>query len=594
MERDERIESALITYYMPPEPGPGVIEQQQLTDLLQKLPGLTFGQQATTLMNQLSEHHPDVILSKRDHAILTFVDDAINKLLSTTDLDYKVESLIRCHAAFLARTAIGSGPVAITKPDAEIKLLDLLLRRYVGWSEDLGILGNEFMSHIEDEIISLANGRTSSVQCLHELQTDLNANDRAFKKMEERLNQIEVTNLLQHKAQTNAANLLNQTMAGQKLPMFTIFLLQGAWYEFLQETIIQCGTDGAEWKKASKLTEALIWSLQARKNSEQRSKVMNNLPDKILSFCREISPDSTTIEDVLLDIRSEYESIQNGNPSEPCDFQTLSPNTDASIVIPPDDDPVEPTVSALGVDEWYLYQDKDQPEDRVARLKLIMNDEQAQSLLFTNHCRYKTLRMGYRQMATNLASGTIKPLSITDTASTIIKKHFQQIFHEIAEQTRAEKAATEKAQRAKLVLIHRKTRKAARDKALAKQKDIAKHKKKRSTALRRKSLQKMKSARESVARLQVEAWVNLPLVAGKLTACKLVAIMPGGDKYIFADRAGAKVAEYTARQLSSLLVSENSEIIETGDEFDKNLSSIIIGQRHNRTLGIDELTGDGP
>ena len=590
MERERRIESALIAYYMPPEPGSGEIERERLIDLLQKLPRLTFGQQATSLMNQLAEHHSDVILSKRDHAILTFVDDIIYKLLSTTDLDYKVESLIRCLAAFLARTAIESGPSAITKPDAEVELLDLLLRRYIGWSEDLGLLGDEFMYQIDDEVDSLANGRTSSKQCLHHLQTELAANDRAFKKMEERLSQTEVTSLLQHKAQTNAANLLNRTMAGQKLPMFSIFMLQGAWYEFLQETVIQRGTDGVEWKKANNLTEALIWSLQARKSSEQRNKVMSNLPDKISTFCREISPDSTTMEDVLLDIRSEYESIQSGNPSEPCDFQTLTPTTDANIELPSDYTPADPTISALAVDKWYLYQD----QDRVARLKLIMNDEQAQSLLFTNHCRYKTLRLGYGQMAAYLESGTIKPLSINDTASTMIKRHFQQIFQVISEQSRAEKAATEHVHRAKLVLLHRKARKAVRDKTLAKQKDIAKHKKKRSTALRRKSLQKMKSARDSVARLQVEAWVDLPLVSGKLTTCKLVAIIPGGDKYIFADRSGAKVAEYTARQLSSLLVSENSEIIETGDEFDKNLSSIIIGQRHNRTLGIAELTGDVP
>jgi hypothetical protein len=216
MEREQRIESALITYYMPPEPGSGEIERQPLIDLLQKLPGLTFGQQATSLMNQLGEHHSDVILSKRDHAILTFVDDTIYKLLSATDLDYKVESLIRCHAAFLARRAIDLGPIAITKPDAEVELLDLLLRRYIGWSEDLGILGDEFMYQIDDKIDSLANGRTSSKQCLQHLQTELAENDRAFKKMEARLSQIEVKSLLQHKAQSNAANLLNRRMAGQR------------------------------------------------------------------------------------------------------------------------------------------------------------------------------------------------------------------------------------------------------------------------------------------------------------------------------------------------------------------------------------------
>jgi len=590
--RGGRIESALINYYMPPAPVAEVISRQQLIDVLRELPVMTFGHQAATLMNQIRQHHADLVLSNRDYAILSFVDDTVNNLLSSTDLDYKIESLIRFHTPFVAIAAIESGPAAITKHDANVQLLDLLLRQYVGWSEDLGILGDEFLARTEGRMHSLANGKMNTEECLRQLQSDLSKHDRAFSKLEQRLIQAQRTRLQRREAETHAAAILNREMARQKLPIFIIFLLQGAWYEFLKDIIIQHGIEGVEWKKATILTKALIWSLKPRKNRDKHIKIMDNLPDRLLTFSRKTNTDSALMEDMLLDIRSEYKLILDGNPSEAFDFKILSPATHTSFATPSSDKAADKTIAALDVGKWFLYHDRNEPEDRIARLKLILNSQHAQSLLFTNHNRHKDLELGYGQMTTYLANGTIKPLSIASTASTIIKKHFHQILHKLSEQASKEKMATETTQREELVLLHQKARQLLHDKALAKQKDIAKLKRQRSTALRRKSLQKMRSAQASVAGLRVEAWVKLPLIAGTLTPCKLVAIMPGEDKYIFANRAGVKVADYTARQLSNLLVSENSEILETGDEFEQVLSNIIMEQRHNRTLGVSELTGE--
>lgn len=110
--------------------------------------------------------------------------------------------------------------------------------------------------------------------------------------------------------------------------------------------------------------------------------------------------------------------------------------------------------------------------------------------------------------------------------------------------------------------------------------------------MRRKTLQKRTSAVKAVAQLHPDAWVKLLLMVGTLTPCKLVAVMPGGERYIFANRAGIKVAEYSARQLSNLLITENSEILDTGDEFDRVLSNIIIGLRHSKTQSFDTLSGE--
>ena len=78
---------------------------------------------------------------------------------------------------------------------------------------------------------------------------------------------------------------------------------------------------------------------------------------------------------------------------------------------------------------------------------------------------------------------------------------------------------------------------------------------------------------------------------GILTPCKLVAILPG-EKYVFANRSGVRIAEYTMRQLSNLIVTENSEILDTGTEFEHVLANVIIGLRDSRAKSYEELTGE--
>ena len=45
-------------------------------------------------------------------------------------------------------------------------------------------------------------------------------------------------------------------------------------------------------------------------------------------------------------------------------------------------------------------------------------------------------------------------------------------------------------------------------------------------------------------------------------------------------------------QLSNLIVTENSEILDTGAEFEDVLSNVVTGLRDSRGKSYDELTGD--
>ena len=294
----------------------------------------------------------------------------------------------------------------------------------------------------------------------------------------------------------------------------------------------------------------------------------------------------------MMDVEQEYIALRSGEPSTPCEFNFISPRSNKAISTQSIEQSAASKIASLELGEWYLFDDKSESDEKAARLKLIMNSPHAERLLFTNHNRRKAMQVDYGQMVSYMENETIKLLSFAKTSREAIRDHLQDILRTVNEQVKKERLATQEKERKALARKHRTARKSSRVADLSRQKIVSRLKKKRSIALRRKTLQKRTSAVKAVAQLHPDAWVKLPLMVGTLTPCKLVAVMPGGERYIFANRAGIKVAEYSARQLSNLLITENSEILDTGDEFDRVLSNIIIGLRHSKTQSFDTLSGE--
>ena len=96
----------------------------------------------------------------------------------------------------------------------------------------------------------------------------------------------------------------------------------------------------------------------------------------------------------------------------------------------------------------------------------------------------------------------------------------------------------------------------------------------------------------AISSLKPDAWITLSIMEGVQTPCKLVAIIASNQTYIFANRAGLKVAEYTASQLAHMIVTENSEILDTGAEFESALETVVSGLRENKSKSYEELIGD--
>ncbi len=589
---DQQIQVALVSYYTPPEPVAAAIGGSELEELLNRLPALSLEGQVGSLLNQIRQYHPGISLGRTDTATLRFIDDTVADFLTKTDLDYRVECILRALLPYYAVDVIQNGVSTSIQTSGQpiLSLLDLLLSECVGWSEDLGILGDQYMEKIDEPIALLVKGRVTLEDCLAQLRGDFEKENRLSRKMEATLADKELAILEERKAKLRASKLLNREMADHKLPMFTIFLLQGAWHDFLQEIIVHYGEDSKEWQNAEKLTEALIWSLQPGKNKAKQYAVMESLPGHITDFSSKLKFDTSTIVNALADIQEEYEQIKRGEPSEPCEFDLLDQDDSLISGVDLDSDLLE-QLSALSNGDWFLYDDKNEPEEKIARLRIIMNSASSERLLFTNHNRRKGMQLNYTQMAMQLRDGTIKPLSPIPMQE-LFKVHLNRVLQNVSDQNKKKKKLADEQEQLRLSQEYTRDRKTTQTEKQKKLLKILELKKKRSLALRRKAERKLKFAVEAVSQLRPDAWVKLPLMVGTLTPAKLVAIIPGNEKYIFANRAGIKVAEYTASQLSNMLVTENSEILDTGDEFENVLSSVVVGLRQNRSKSFAELTGD--
>ncbi|MFT7140538.1 MAG: hypothetical protein ACJAYE_000098 [Candidatus Azotimanducaceae bacterium] len=581
--------TALRGYYAPSAAGVMTIDRETLISLLQTLPSLSATAHNDSIVAQLQLHHPGIGLAVEDQSVIMFVDDFLSKILKQIDMEFRVEAMVRNIAPLVAIEALAGDVPALLQPLQIYELLDALIRECVGWSEDLGFLGEKYIEKTEAALLPLCRGKLTPSECLKQFKEDLRSERHRQKKLELNLIGSEQQKLVEDSAKQATAEMLNQKMAAQPLPLFIIFMMQGAWYEFAQKTVSRYGLESQQWAKMSELTELLVWSLQPQAQAARQQQLFHSIPIDITAFADSVDFDATDVKQCLADVEAEYEAINDDNPSSPCDFDPISSRASSGI-----DGNIEVAlradIEATQTGAWYLYDDKNEADEKIARIRLIINDPTSGRLVFTNQNRRKVMHMTYMEFAARISSGTVKSLDLSSPLKDIVSDHLDLIIKTIKAQKGRELKEQQIEQRKQISKEFLSKQKTFISNEMQRLKQRAALKKKRAKLLREKVAKKIDSANQAVEKLRPDAWVKLPLMEGTQTPCKLVAVVTAADKFIFANRAGIKVAEYTASQLSHMIVTENSEILDTGAEFENVLATVVSGLRENRNKSFDQLT----
>ncbi len=590
---EQQLATALRGHYTPSEKPDETIQPEALLALLQQLSARSTDQNVDTIAIRIQRLHPDTRLTPKDTVLINYVDDCITEILRQTDLDFRIEVFIRELAPLVVIEAMNNGVKSLMNDVPILSLMDLLIERGIGWSEDLGILGLQFIEKIEASVRALVTGRTTLDQCFKELTALCEKENPIFEKMEHKLCESALTNLAGQNARYSSTLLLNEKMASRKLPLFIIFMLQGSWYEFLQQVYNYQGPQSKFWATASKLTDLLSWSLQGTTSDTARQReIILKMPGQIQDFCDKMSFDTKSLEACLADIEAEYAAILAGTPSEPCDFELIPLDVNHAENQSDLSNELRQHISEIRVGQWYLFDDKSEPEEKVARIKVILNRSDARRILYTNHNRRKVMQMTYTEMASFSEAGIMQPLTLNSKCCKVIEQFLNTLIHSVHGQKKKEVQTVTSDEKKNLVRTYLSKRKEAIVKRFKQQQAIAQKKRKRAQLLRQKAEQKFEATTRAVDSLNIEAWVNLPIMEGTLTPCKLVAIIPSTGKYIFANRAGLKVGEFHHNQIVHMIIAENSEILDTGAEFEHVLASVITGLREDKTKSYDELSGD--
>ena len=588
----DKIIPALVHHYTPAELNGVISGREKLVQLLNRLPALSTEDHIDTIATQLTQLEPGAQFEAEDRAIITFVDDAVTEVLNNTDLDFKVESFVRNIAPRLAALALENDLKKVTESNPLFQLIDLLMEECIGWSEDLGILGQQFMEKIETVMNGFDSGRLDGATTLGELKTLFKKEAPNFHKLEQRLCDRELKVLAGLKAHFYSTQLLNREMSGQKLPLFIIFMLQGPWFKFLQDIYLNCGEDSKEWQNIQKITEAMIWSLQPGRDAKKLGQVMSSVPDSVRKLCQKADFETDQVENSLAELETEYQTIRAGEPSEPCDFALMDVDEDMSLALQSASRDEAKAIRAIPSGQWFLYDDPDEPEEKVARIKLILNWTETEQLLLTNHNRRKVVHMSYGMMTNQLASGVLRKLNPVRSTCENFRLHLLKVLKAVSDQNRKEKKIKAQERRRVVSAEYTEQRKADLVRQVQRLEEQAAKKKQRAMVLRHKAQKKLQAAVATVSSLRQDAWVKLPIMEGTLTPCKLVAVVSANNTYIFANRAGLKVAQYTGSQLAHMIVTENSEILDTGAEFENALATVVSGLREGKNKSYDELTGD--
>lgn len=589
----EKILPALIHHYSLENPAAPVADTAYLIDLLPKLPSLNAEDRLDTLAAQLTASEPGAVFSTADMAVIAFVDQSVTEILARTDLDFQVESFIRNIAPGIAAVGLTKDIHAVTAPNELFDLIDLIIEECIGWSEDLGFLGHQFMEKVSATIHHYLNNRFSTKRCIKELKTVFKKEAPLFKRLEKKLCERELNVLSGKKGEFMSAEALNNAMTGNQLPLFIIFMLQGPWYEFLQDVYVHFGGNKSkEWQTALKLTDAIVWSLQPGKDTKKRSNLIQRVPAHIKSFCKNAHFDTKPVIRALADLEAEYLSINAGDPSDGCDFGLLETNDFMAAAVQEASRKTVDKIKKIAPGQWFLYDDPAEPEEKVARIKLLLNWTETEQLLLTNHNRRKIVHMSYGEMMNHLNSCVLRKLNPIKSSAETFKDQLFTVLKAVSDQNKKEKQIEVQQDRLAVSQEYSHQRKEDLGKALDLLRQQAERKKNRAMILRHKIQKKYDAAEATIRSLKPDAWVTLSIMEGTRTPCKLVAVIAFSQTYIFANRAGLKVAEYTASQLAHMIVTENSEILDTRAEFENALAAIVSGLRDDKSKSYEELTGD--
>ncbi|NHN37647.1 DUF1631 domain-containing protein [Pseudomaricurvus alcaniphilus] len=378
-------------------------------------------------------------------------------------------------------------------------------------------------------------------------------------------------------AQRSVLLYIDQRLAGRPLPTDIASFIKSPLVGDLQYLVINHGIDAPAWRQWQRLLQVLSWAFPQTDSSaaslagasQQRKKIDTLLPALMEqlddSYYRQFSTCSGYEDFFRLLIHYFIEVLQGHTPS--CiEFAALDETKEVRQAAVIDQLTIR-SLEQYQPQHWFLFSTKDGQKQAG---KLLYKEARKDCLVFSAADGSILSRYTFEEFSNALALKLVTPLkprqlyrNCLAQALQQLQKHYQQ---KQQDRTRQQQATAERQQAAE---------KAARE---------AQELQRRSApAAPREPLSSSDHAaiQKSIIDLNCGSWLLLSLPAQAPVQIKLSVKLQTAEKYIFTDRVGHRVAEYSLNELVQLVAADQLQILSRGKDFENSLETIVRGLRKN-------------
>lgn len=559
------------------------------------------------LQSLLARDQPDWKLNNLTTAVIASVDDCMTLIFKITQMAPHIDNQLNRLRPVIASTLLKQPELATAKFSELFETLDALNRGMVGWTEGLGAGSNKLQTIFDTAIETLATQGLDHISDVHgEVTAFMEKEASRISRLEERLTATETGVVRSRQSKVLAASLINKMTKNRLVTQSLSEFLKGPWYDSLQLLVNEKGIDSDEWRRASALTETLLWTYQpidegdeekAGQEKQKLYRIIEHLPGEVRELLVALEHNTDAAETALETLEADHVSIVSGmaleyQPFEPIESEADETRSTVSQVL-------LRKVSDLQTGQWFSHED----DHGTQLIKLVLKLDDVKQLLFTNRNGMKVMQKSFDEFAYDLSSHSVKVINPDAAFSSTFKTYFEGLvaelkkYRQLINERKAEvdrldeerKKAQKKAQaEAEQLARAKQEAERARQEALA----ARRLESARAEASKSENADRVEEYKQIVASMATGAEVLLPDATGEKQVCKLAVKISAADKLIFVDRGGMKAGDYKAEELVQLLVAGDAELGDMGVEFEDTLAAVVAKLRSDREKSYDDLTGE--
>ena len=433
------------------------------------------------------------------------------------------------------------------------KLLNEIANASLGWVPTANIERDPLYKKVSEVINRIVAEYDGDSDLFPEALADF----VAFQEMDQRrisLVEQRTINAEDGRAKSEAARnrvqaVLNEKVAGKSLPGVVVTLLEQAWSNVLFLINLKEGEDNSQWQQALQVVDDLLWSVLPIEGAESRQKLLDMMPElleQLRAGLTQISFDPFEMNQLFTDLEAIHlKQLQSFNQTGGAKSQAAAEVAEkaANEKIASDKAAKQQTLAkqnkAIGQTLDQMLDGREEGEISLEQLDAELDQQLAE----------------FDALGDLVASAADE---FESTAPTLDQPEAKVKPASASVDDKLERRVVEK-----LVVNGASDDNDADLEALADDDPC---------------LQKVDS-------MSMGLWMEFHQEDGKKFRCRLAAIIRATNKYIFVNRSGMKVAEYSRMSLALAIKNKKIGTLDEGQLFDRALESVIGNLREMKTGG---------